>query len=162
MIQNLEIHQFKEYTINFQKVNKIFNIFNECVETLEELHIEYAVTGSIGLILNTNKIYRYIKDIDFIILEPLYSEQLSHFLKKGFEFRSVNFNTISLVKNFVLIEFHSKYIRLHDVIQNCKKINYNNYFLNILSIEDIFNAKKIQGPIRQKDLDDIEFFSKFV
>lgn len=162
MITNLEIYEFKDYKLDINKVNQIFNLFDECIQILEELHLEYAVTGSIGLILNTNKIYRYIKDIDFIILEPLYREQLSHFLKKGFEFRNVNFNTISLFKNSILVEFHSKYIRLHDVIQNCKKISYQNYFINVLSVEDIFLAKKIQGVIRKKDIDDIEFFSQYI
>jgi hypothetical protein len=138
MITNLEIRQFKDYKLNMDRVNIIFNLFDECIQTLEELHIEYAITGSIGLIFNTNKIYRYIKDIDFITVEPLYQEQLSHFLKKGFQFNSVNFNTLSLYKNSILIEFHSKYIRLYDVIHNCKKINYKNYFINILSVEDIF------------------------
>jgi hypothetical protein len=162
MIKNLEIVNFKNYEPNLDRIQRVFGVFDECIQTLETLRIEYAVTGSIGLILNTNKIYRSIKDVDFIVREPLYHEQLSFFLKNGFEYRDTTFNTFMLIKNFVTIEFHSKYLRLSNVIINSKKIQYNTHFINVISIEDIFSAKKLQGKLRQKDLEDIEFYSQFV
>jgi hypothetical protein len=155
----IEKHKFKKYKIDPDKINLIFENFNECLEILEKNKIQFIVTGSVGLFLNTNKIYRNIGDIDFVLQKrPLLSE-VYEFTSKGFKHIFETQEKINLRKNGVHVELFYKIPHLKDI----KKIKYNNYMINYFSIEDIFLYKKITNHIlKPKDKDDMDFYKKFI
>jgi len=57
-------------------------------------------------------------------------------------------------------------LKYNSLINNSKKINFNNLNINLVSIKDIFLCKKLQNikydNIKQKDIDDLEYYSKYV
>ena len=160
MITNLEIYKFKDWEVDINKISNLFNLFDECLKVLEENKIEYAITGSLGLILISNKIYRNIGDIDFVIKTPFFNEQIHKFLKKNFFHISSDFRRVIFEKNQIRIEFHTELQNINDGFMNNTKIKYQNYLIDIVPIQNIFLSKKMLYPIddRKKDLDDIEFY----
>lgn len=162
---NFETCKFKDYEIDTYHNNKIFSVFEECIDILLKNNIEFMVGGSIGLILNTNKIYRNIGDIDFNILNSLDPNQIDVFKKNNFSllnFRKLGKNLLS--KNNVVVEFNFLIIDYKSIFKNSKNFDYITSKINLLSVNDIFLGKKksMQNEIRQKDLDDMEFYSKYI
>jgi hypothetical protein len=167
MLENLEICKFKDYEdINLINLKNIFNLFDECLNILEENNIEYIVTGSFALILISNKIYRNIKDIDFLVREPFFQKEMSLFLNKNFFHVSTTFKCTVFEKKQTRIEFHTPVMLIDDVlVQNSKKISYKNYLIDCSSMENNFFSKQTlydpKAPSRKKDYDDMEFYKGY-
>jgi len=163
---NLELFQFKDYEIDHKKNNEIFLILQECCEILLTNNIDFLVTGSWALFLHTQKIYRTIGDIDFVIKNPLNMNQIYLMSKYNFILNNNKIGINILYKKNNRVEFHFMPLKYNSLINNSKKINFNNLNINLVSIKDIFLCKKLQNikydNIKQKDIDDLEYYSKYV
>jgi hypothetical protein len=166
MFDQLTYNKFKDYEIDVNHNNKIFSIFDECIEILLENNIDFLVTGSLALFLHTQKIYRTIGDIDFVIKNPLNMDQIYLMSKHNFILNNNKIGINILYKKNNRVEFHFLPLKYNSLINNSKKINFNNLNISLVSIKDIFLCKKLQNikydNIKQKDIDDIEFYSRYI
>jgi hypothetical protein len=153
-----EQHHFNNYDLDIEQVQNIFSIFEECLNILNRLHLQYRVTGSIALILNTNKIYRTPKDIDFTITEPFTTYEINLLGNNGFYYQHHDFNRFYFQKKSVVVEFHID----NNVMNNINVLSYNGFLLETCLNKYVFEAKKRLYDNRQKDIDDLLFYDKFV
>ena len=118
-----------------------------------------------GLILQTKKIYRDIKDIDLVLEDSLKSYQINYLINNGYEYMNTDFDKCLFSKNGVTIELLLNKTYNHHFFGDCgenKLINYENNFINVLSAYRICQAKEMLYSNRSKDLDDKEFYIKLV
>ena len=176
MLDKLTYNKFKDYEIDVDHNNKIFSIFDECIEILLKNNIDFMVGGSIGLILNTNNIYRNIGDIDFNIKYLLSQFEINFFKKNKFvESQSRMFGKNLLLKNNIIVEYNFFILPYSKIIKNSKIINYKSYEIKLVSVKDIIMGKEISIKSilpdnqdedhlkrKQKYLDDIEFYSRYI
>jgi hypothetical protein len=159
MLTNIEQYKYKKYKINSDKIISIFKLFDECLQILENNNIKYTITGSVGLLLNTNKIYRSIGDIDFVIEKRPTLLEIYEFTSRGFKHLFENNKKINFMKNGIYIELFYKL----PTSNNINKIKYKNRIINCFSVEDIFFYKKVTSyMLKLKDEDDMRFYKKFI
>jgi hypothetical protein len=175
MLDKLTFNKFKDHEIDVDHNNKIFSIFDECIEILLKNNIDFIVGGSIGLILNTNNIYRNIGDIDFHIKHTLIPNQILLFKKNDInpaERRLIGKNLF--LKNNIIIECNFLILPYSKIIKNSKIINYKSYEIKLVSVKDILMGKELSIKNilpndqnknhlkrKQKYLNDIEFYSQY-
>jgi hypothetical protein len=165
-MKTLDYIKYKHYLIDKNKINKIFSIFNECINILIDNKISYSVAGSIALILNTNKIYRNVKDIDIAIYEPFSIREVDCFRMHQFQCmgegnRQNRGSTFYFNKNDINIDFFYQPIhKEHEKFVN--KIHYNNLIINVDPIEIVLEMKHSRETLHLKDQHDIEFYTPYI
>jgi hypothetical protein len=161
---DLEICKFKEYKIDTAQIYYIFDYLKEVITILNKYNIDFAISGSLALILQSKKIYRKIKDIDIVLNEPLRQFEIEALLNENFNYVLTDYDKIIFNKNDISIEFHVKTYHSNNVFDNSdfRLLSYENNQVNVINISQILRHKKLTYSNRQKDIDDELFYSKFV
>lgn len=141
--------------------------FKEFLELLRKNNVKYLIVG--GYAVNFYGYSRYTKDLDiWIWIKKQNIHSLLKSLKEfGFGSLNLNPNDFSDPNNIIQLGFPPYRI---DIITDVNEMNFeicyknrkiftvNDIEINIISINDLINAKKISG--RLQDLADAEFLEK--
>ena len=161
---DIEICKFKDYEIDETEIYYIFDYLKEVIIILNKYNMDFAISGSLALILQSKKIYRKIKDIDIVLNEPLRQSEIEGLLNENFRYVLTDYDKIIFNKNDISIEFHVKTHHSNNVFDNSdsKLLSYENNQVSVINISQILRHKKLSYIDRQKDIDDELFYSKFV
>jgi len=171
----------KNYTINHE-----FNILLlqelECISNFtKKENLYFSIIGTLGCIFHTNKIYRTLNDIDILIEKTDFKKWLDY-LSKNYNFKYTSTNLLFKSVSQFIQEQVSKNGGIPFVKRSNTKIQLELFFVDNFNIhkDKFFNKvieksyikyripykyrpfEKVHFYDRQKDNDDIQFYSQYL